>query len=135
MTAALIPWMTGTTLPSFADTATDPTGCSAPQPGSAWPISKHRYDPASAAAASTVPRELFSAVLLGPEWPPVLLAKKAAGIDAISGGRLTLPAVGDEVVGRIPTPRPSMASADFVRTVSAVLNRTGARCLTCCRER
>ena len=49
-----------------------------------------------------VPRKLFSAILLGPEWPPVRLAKEAAGIDAISGGRLTLPADGDEVVGRNP---------------------------------
>jgi alkanesulfonate monooxygenase SsuD/methylene tetrahydromethanopterin reductase-like flavin-dependent oxidoreductase (luciferase family) len=29
------------------------------------------------------------AVLLGPVWPPVLLTKEAAAIDAISGGRLT----------------------------------------------
>lgn len=44
----------------------------------------------AAAAASTHSAELLSAVLLGPVWPPVLLAKEAAGIDAISGGRLTL---------------------------------------------
>jgi alkanesulfonate monooxygenase SsuD/methylene tetrahydromethanopterin reductase-like flavin-dependent oxidoreductase (luciferase family) len=44
----------------------------------------------AAAAASTRSAELLSAVLLGPVWPPVLLAKEAAGIDAISGGRLTL---------------------------------------------
>lgn len=33
---------------------------------------------------------LLSTVLLGPAWPPVLLAKETAGIDAVSGGRLTL---------------------------------------------
>jgi len=44
----------------------------------------------AAAAASTHSAELLSAVLLGPVWPPVLLAKEVAGIDAISGGRLTL---------------------------------------------
>jgi alkanesulfonate monooxygenase SsuD/methylene tetrahydromethanopterin reductase-like flavin-dependent oxidoreductase (luciferase family) len=44
----------------------------------------------AAAAASTRSAELLSAVLLGPAWPPVLLAKEAAGIDAVSGGRLSL---------------------------------------------
>jgi alkanesulfonate monooxygenase SsuD/methylene tetrahydromethanopterin reductase-like flavin-dependent oxidoreductase (luciferase family) len=44
----------------------------------------------AAAAACTRSAELLSAVLLGPVWPPVLLAKEAAGIDAISCGRLTL---------------------------------------------
>lgn len=44
----------------------------------------------AAAAASTHSAELISGILLGPVWPPVLLAKEAAGIDAISGGRLTL---------------------------------------------
>jgi len=44
----------------------------------------------AAAAAVTTRIELISHVLLGPVWPPVLLAKEAAGIDGISGGRLTL---------------------------------------------
>jgi alkanesulfonate monooxygenase SsuD/methylene tetrahydromethanopterin reductase-like flavin-dependent oxidoreductase (luciferase family) len=44
----------------------------------------------AAAAASTDSAELLAAVALGPVWPPVLLAKEAAGIDAVSGGRLTL---------------------------------------------
>jgi alkanesulfonate monooxygenase SsuD/methylene tetrahydromethanopterin reductase-like flavin-dependent oxidoreductase (luciferase family) len=43
---------------------------------------------ATAAATSSV--ELLSTVLLGPAWPPVLLAKETAGIDALSRGRLTL---------------------------------------------
>nr|WP_221382945.1 LLM class flavin-dependent oxidoreductase [Actinoplanes polyasparticus] len=42
------------------------------------------------AAATTKAIGLFSAVLQGPAWPPVLLAKELAGIDAASGGRLTL---------------------------------------------
>ncbi|MBT0771485.1 LLM class flavin-dependent oxidoreductase [Kineosporia sp. J2-2] len=44
----------------------------------------------AAAAATTSTIGLFSNVLLGPVWPAVLLAKELAGIDAISGGRLTL---------------------------------------------
>jgi alkanesulfonate monooxygenase SsuD/methylene tetrahydromethanopterin reductase-like flavin-dependent oxidoreductase (luciferase family) len=44
----------------------------------------------AAAAAVTTRVELLSHVLLAPVWPPVLLAKQAAGIDGISGGRLTL---------------------------------------------
>jgi alkanesulfonate monooxygenase SsuD/methylene tetrahydromethanopterin reductase-like flavin-dependent oxidoreductase (luciferase family) len=44
----------------------------------------------AAAAAVTHSAELLSCVALGPVWPPVLLAKEVAGIDAISGGRLTL---------------------------------------------
>jgi alkanesulfonate monooxygenase SsuD/methylene tetrahydromethanopterin reductase-like flavin-dependent oxidoreductase (luciferase family) len=44
----------------------------------------------AAAAAITDSAELLAAVALGPVWPPVLLAKEAAGIDAVSGGRLTL---------------------------------------------
>ncbi len=44
----------------------------------------------AAAAASTTSIGLFSNIMLGPAWPPVLLAKETAAIDAISGGRLTL---------------------------------------------
>ena len=43
---------------------------------------------ASAGATSTI--GLISNILIAPAWPPVLLAKEAAGIDAVSGGRLTL---------------------------------------------
>lgn len=44
----------------------------------------------AAAAATTSTIGLMTNVLLGPTWPPLLLAKELAGIDAISGGRLTL---------------------------------------------
>jgi alkanesulfonate monooxygenase SsuD/methylene tetrahydromethanopterin reductase-like flavin-dependent oxidoreductase (luciferase family) len=44
----------------------------------------------AAAAAVTERIELLSAVLLATTWPGPLLAKEVAGIDAISGGRLTL---------------------------------------------
>lgn len=44
----------------------------------------------AAAAAVTNRIELVSAVLLATTWPGALLAKELAGIDAISGGRLTL---------------------------------------------
>ncbi|MET7575553.1 LLM class flavin-dependent oxidoreductase [Streptomyces sp. NPDC005492] len=44
----------------------------------------------AAAAGATSTIGLVSNVLLGPVWPPVLLAKEAAGIDAVSGGRFTL---------------------------------------------
>jgi alkanesulfonate monooxygenase SsuD/methylene tetrahydromethanopterin reductase-like flavin-dependent oxidoreductase (luciferase family) len=44
----------------------------------------------AAAAATTTTIGLFSNVMLGPVWPPVLLAKETAAIDAVSGGRLTL---------------------------------------------
>ncbi|MFI6340491.1 LLM class flavin-dependent oxidoreductase [Streptomyces sp. NPDC050535] len=44
----------------------------------------------AAAAGATSTIGLISNVLLGPVWPAVLLAKEAAGIDGISGGRLTL---------------------------------------------
>jgi alkanesulfonate monooxygenase SsuD/methylene tetrahydromethanopterin reductase-like flavin-dependent oxidoreductase (luciferase family) len=44
----------------------------------------------AAAAASTDSAELLATVVVGPAWPPVLLAKEAAGIDAVSGGRLPL---------------------------------------------
>jgi alkanesulfonate monooxygenase SsuD/methylene tetrahydromethanopterin reductase-like flavin-dependent oxidoreductase (luciferase family) len=43
---------------------------------------------AAAGATSTV--GLMSSVLLGTVWPPELLAKEAAGINGVSGGRLTL---------------------------------------------
>jgi alkanesulfonate monooxygenase SsuD/methylene tetrahydromethanopterin reductase-like flavin-dependent oxidoreductase (luciferase family) len=42
----------------------------------------------AAGATSTI--ELLSTVLLATVWPPALLAKEIAGIDGISGGRLTL---------------------------------------------
>jgi len=44
----------------------------------------------AAAAGATKSIGLFPHVLLGPVWPPVLLAKTTADIDAVSGGRLTL---------------------------------------------
>ena len=44
----------------------------------------------AAAAAATTSIGLFSNVMLGPVWPPVLLAKETAAIDEVSGGRLTL---------------------------------------------
>jgi alkanesulfonate monooxygenase SsuD/methylene tetrahydromethanopterin reductase-like flavin-dependent oxidoreductase (luciferase family) len=44
----------------------------------------------STAAGATSRIRLFSGVLLAPLYPPVWLAKAAASLDAISGGRLTL---------------------------------------------
>lgn len=44
----------------------------------------------AAAAGATTTIGLISNVLLGPVWPAVMLAKEAAGIDGISGDRLTL---------------------------------------------
>lgn len=44
----------------------------------------------AAAAGATKTIGLLSNVLLGTVWPPVLLAKEVAGIDGVSGGRLTL---------------------------------------------
>lgn len=44
----------------------------------------------AAAAGATKTIGLVSNVLLGTVWPPVLLAKEIAGIDGVSGGRLTL---------------------------------------------
>ena len=44
----------------------------------------------AAAAATTTSIGLLSNIMLGPVWPPVLLAKETAAIDAISGGRLIL---------------------------------------------
>jgi alkanesulfonate monooxygenase SsuD/methylene tetrahydromethanopterin reductase-like flavin-dependent oxidoreductase (luciferase family) len=44
----------------------------------------------AAAAGATSTIGLFSNVLLGPVWPATMLAKEAAGIDGVSGGRLTL---------------------------------------------
>jgi len=43
-----------------------------------------------AAAATTTTIGLISAIAVGPACPAVLLAKEAANIDAVSGGRLTL---------------------------------------------
>jgi len=44
----------------------------------------------AAAPGATTSIGLFPHVLLAPVWPPVLLAKETADIDAVSGGRLTL---------------------------------------------
>jgi len=44
----------------------------------------------AAAAGATSSIGLVSNVLLGTVWPATLLAKEAAGIDGVSGGRLTL---------------------------------------------
>ncbi|HKN50991.1 MAG TPA: LLM class flavin-dependent oxidoreductase [Amycolatopsis sp.] len=44
----------------------------------------------AAAAGATSRIGLVSNVLLGTVWPPVMLAKEVAGIDGVSGGRLTL---------------------------------------------
>jgi alkanesulfonate monooxygenase SsuD/methylene tetrahydromethanopterin reductase-like flavin-dependent oxidoreductase (luciferase family) len=44
----------------------------------------------AAAAGATSRIGLLSTVLLGPVWPAALLAKEAANIDGVSGGRFTL---------------------------------------------
>jgi alkanesulfonate monooxygenase SsuD/methylene tetrahydromethanopterin reductase-like flavin-dependent oxidoreductase (luciferase family) len=44
----------------------------------------------ASAAGATSRIGLLSQVLLAPTWPPYLLAKELAGIDGVSGGRLTL---------------------------------------------
>jgi alkanesulfonate monooxygenase SsuD/methylene tetrahydromethanopterin reductase-like flavin-dependent oxidoreductase (luciferase family) len=44
----------------------------------------------AAAAGATATVGLLSGVIVGPSWPPALLAKEVAAIDAVSGGRLTL---------------------------------------------
>ncbi|WP_225625877.1 LLM class flavin-dependent oxidoreductase [Streptomyces werraensis] len=44
----------------------------------------------AAAAAVTSRIELLSHIMIAPSWPAALLAKEVAGIDAVSGGRLTL---------------------------------------------
>ena len=44
----------------------------------------------AAAAAVTSRVELISGIMIGPVWPGPLLAKEIAGIDGISGGRLTV---------------------------------------------
>lgn len=44
----------------------------------------------AAAAGATSTIGLLSHIVIAPVWPPVLLAKEVAGIDAISGHRLTL---------------------------------------------
>jgi alkanesulfonate monooxygenase SsuD/methylene tetrahydromethanopterin reductase-like flavin-dependent oxidoreductase (luciferase family) len=44
----------------------------------------------AAAAGATSSIELISNVLLAPTWPAPLLAKELAGIDGVSGGRLTI---------------------------------------------
>ncbi|WP_436852145.1 LLM class flavin-dependent oxidoreductase [Nocardiopsis dassonvillei] len=44
----------------------------------------------AAAAGATTTIELISQVLLATTWPGALLAKEAASIDGVSGGRLTL---------------------------------------------
>lgn len=59
-------------------------------------VGRHAYPGVSdtvalaAAAAVTDRIELLSGVLLAPTWPGTLLAKEVAGIDGISGGRLSL---------------------------------------------
>lgn len=50
--AALSPWTTGTTLPSFADSATDPSRLFSPATRQRLADVKHRYDPASVFCAS-----------------------------------------------------------------------------------
>ncbi|QIS22609.1 LLM class flavin-dependent oxidoreductase [Nocardia terpenica] len=42
------------------------------------------------AAGATTTIGLLSAILIAPTWPGTLLAKEIAGIDGVSGGRLTL---------------------------------------------
>jgi alkanesulfonate monooxygenase SsuD/methylene tetrahydromethanopterin reductase-like flavin-dependent oxidoreductase (luciferase family) len=44
----------------------------------------------AAAAGATRTIGLFTNVILAPAWPGVLFAKEVAGIDGVSGGRLTL---------------------------------------------
>jgi alkanesulfonate monooxygenase SsuD/methylene tetrahydromethanopterin reductase-like flavin-dependent oxidoreductase (luciferase family) len=44
----------------------------------------------AAAAGATTRIGLLSNVLIAPAWPPVLLAKELAGIDGVSGGRLSI---------------------------------------------
>ncbi len=44
----------------------------------------------AAAAGATSTIRLLSNVVLGPVWPATLLAKELAGIDGVSGGRLTI---------------------------------------------
>lgn len=44
----------------------------------------------AAAAGATTTIKLLTAVLLAPTWPAAVLAKEIAGIDGVSGGRLTL---------------------------------------------
>ncbi|KDN22132.1 LLM class flavin-dependent oxidoreductase [Amycolatopsis rifamycinica] len=44
----------------------------------------------AAAAGATTEIALLSTVLVAPAWPAALLAKEVAGIDGVSGGRLTL---------------------------------------------
>lgn len=44
----------------------------------------------AAAAGATKTIGLFSNVILAPTWPGTLFAKEVAGIDGVSGGRLTL---------------------------------------------
>jgi len=44
----------------------------------------------AAAAGATSRIGLLSGIMLAPVWPGALLAKEAAGIDGVSGGRLTL---------------------------------------------
>jgi alkanesulfonate monooxygenase SsuD/methylene tetrahydromethanopterin reductase-like flavin-dependent oxidoreductase (luciferase family) len=44
----------------------------------------------AAAAGATSTIGLFSGLLIAPAWPATLLAKEVAGIDGVSGGRLTL---------------------------------------------
>jgi alkanesulfonate monooxygenase SsuD/methylene tetrahydromethanopterin reductase-like flavin-dependent oxidoreductase (luciferase family) len=76
----------------------------------------------AAAAGATTTIALISNILVAPVWPPVLLAKEAAGIDGISGGRLTL---GLGTGGRpddfvVELPAGSLSPRDVRRYVAAV---------------
>ena len=44
----------------------------------------------AAAAGATSTIGLISNIMIAPVWPAALLAKEVAGIDAVSGNRLTL---------------------------------------------
>jgi alkanesulfonate monooxygenase SsuD/methylene tetrahydromethanopterin reductase-like flavin-dependent oxidoreductase (luciferase family) len=73
-----------------------------------WPnIEMHAF--LAAAAAVTERVKILSHVMLVPTHPPVLLAKRLASIDVISGGRLVL---GVGVGGRVADYRAAGASID-----------------------
>jgi hypothetical protein len=99
----------------------------------AYPALSDTVAPA-AAAAVTNQVELISGVLLAPTWPGPLLAKELAGIDGVSGGRLTLGvgvgqrpddfiAEGYGLKGRVPgltaTWRPTVRSGRASRSAAA----------------
>jgi alkanesulfonate monooxygenase SsuD/methylene tetrahydromethanopterin reductase-like flavin-dependent oxidoreductase (luciferase family) len=79
--AVIIPWATRAEQAGFSSLTT--TG------RIAYPAVQDTVALAAAAGAtSTI--ELISDILVGPAWSPVLLAKEAAAIDGVSGGRFTL---------------------------------------------